>query len=605
MKSLLAFSQSVLLDLGDRCGISTGRDFKTVTARVEHEGESFLTISLPQFGKDFEKSLDRGAVDRSVFSSFRRHGELPRFLGGFLDLVFDRKSGRLLDQPSYDAILSVRQFTLMFGKFQDVCSPARVEAAYDGFIKCEQEVRSSDAKLSQEDLSDFVRVSSVLFTELFTEMDRKVYFEELVPKHGPGKTAEYLSANGKYTQNEWTTRLESVFPFGENIFPNFGWYQSFDGVNLLEPRDERPVRVVAVPKTQKTPRLIAIEPACMQYMQQALFLEISGMIDRDELLSSILGTQSQEPNRLLAKEGSREGTLATLDLSEASDRVSNQHVRAMLQRWPHLHEAVDACRSRKADVPGYGEIRLAKFASMGSALCFPAESLVFTSLVFLGIERALNRRMTKRLAREMVGRVRVYGDDIIVPVDMVHSVISVLETFGLKVNADKSFWTGKFRESCGGDFYDGRWVTPIRMRKKLPASRKHVDEIVSTSALRNLLFEAGYVRAVEHLDDILEKLLPVYPEVPRDSPAIGRWVHGPVQGLQTHPTLYKPQFKACVKVDITPKDPLEDYGALMKWFLKRSDLPFHSRDHLLRAGRPDSSHIKVRWVTTDEVVTSS
>lgn len=604
MKSLIAFSHTVLQDLGDRCSISTGRDCKTVTARGEHEGESFFTITLPKFGKDFQKSLAQGFIDRSMFLGFKKHGELPRFLGGFLDLVFCRKTGRLLDDPSVDAIFSIHQFCSMFGKFFDKCSQERESKAIDDFIKCEQDLRRSDAELSSDDLGDFVRIASMLYSELFTEVDRMVYYGELLPKHGPGKTAEKLTSNAKYSQKEWTARLERVFPLGEFLFPNWGWYQTFPDVEILEPGDERPVRIVTVPKTQSKPRIIAVEPACMQYTQQALHIAIAEFILRDGFLNSILGNESQEPNRLLARKGSLDGSLATLDLSEASDRVSNQLVRAMLDRWPNLHEAVDASRSRKADVPGYGVQRLTKFASMGSALTFEMEGLVFTSLVFLGLERALKRRLTKRSVRSFVGRVRVYGDDIIVPVEAASSVIAVLETFGLKVNADKSFWSGRFRESCGGDYYAGRPITPVRMRKRFPSSREHVDEVVSTVSFRNRLYEAGFERSVEYLDSMLAKLLPVYPEVPVGNPALGRWTWSPVMGDRIHPRLHKPEIRAYVKEDVIPKDPLGDHGALMKYFLKRGDLPIADRKHLQRAGRPTTSALRLAWVSLDMRETS-
>jgi hypothetical protein len=90
-------------------------DIKTVHRRVEHEGMSFLTISLPNFGKDIEKCLDQGYADRNLFQGFSWQAGLPRFLGGFLDLVFDRGTGLLVDEPDIDAMQAVRQLRLMYG----------------------------------------------------------------------------------------------------------------------------------------------------------------------------------------------------------------------------------------------------------------------------------------------------------------------------------------------------------------------------------------------------------------------------------------------------------------------------------------------------------
>jgi len=607
VKSLIAFSHLILQDLGDRCHTSTIRDIKTVTERVEHEGISFLTISLPTFNKAFLRSLEEGCIVPNSFPSFKGNGAgLPSFLRGFLEQVFDSKTGVLLENPSVDAIFSIHQFTSMFGKMRELSSERRIHAAMAGLVECESDVIASNMRRSQAMLDDFMRVAQTLFRNLFTSLDLAVWEGELIPKHGPGATAEKLSSNAKYTHLEWTSRLEEYFPSGEHLFPNWGWYPQSRSVTFREPEDELPVRVIAVPKTMKTPRIIAIEPVYMQYVQQGLFEAITARIQGSDTLRNLLGYLDQEPNRHLARKGSRDGSLATLDLSEASDRVSNQLVQAMLQNHPHLRRAVDACRSRTADVPGHGIIPLAKFASMGSALCFPIEAIVFTTLVFLGIERATGRRLSSNSVRSYLGRVRVYGDDIIVPVDMVSSVIGTLEDFGLKVNRGKSFWNGKFRESCGGDYFDGQPITPVKVRRHLPTSRKHVDELVSTVSLRNHLFEAGgFDRAVRYLDDLAGKLLPVYPEVPRNSPGIGRWSHSPIVAERHHPTLHKPLVKACVARTVLPKDPLDGHGALMKWFLKRGDLPFAARDHLQRAGRPESVDIKLRWVALDERVTAS
>jgi hypothetical protein len=485
----------------------------------------------------------------------------------------------------------------MFGKMLLPCAPHRVEAAMLGFLECENEVRQAQDALSPMDLDELSSAALVIFGDLFTRIDQKVYDGELIPKHGPGATADRLTANAKYRSNKWTYRLEEYFPAGEFLFPNWSWHDQLQSVDFIEPGAEPPVRVTPVPKTLKTPRIIAIEPSWMQYCQQALLEVITDGIERDNLLSSILGYLDQNPNRELARKGSLDGSLATLDLSEASDRVSNLVVGTMLRHHPHLLGAVQACRSTTASVTGLGIIPLAKFASMGSALCFPMEAMVFTTLVFMGIARKLNTRVTPSLVRRMRGSVRVYGDDIIVPVDMMRSVTETLEAFGLKVNSRKSFGTGRFRESCGGDYYGGHWITPVRVRREFPTSHKQADRIVSLISLRNQLFAAGYERAVDYLDQVARSHLKFYPEVPVGSDVLGRWTYEPVMAQRLHPTLHKPMVKAHAVTSELPPDRLSGKGALMKFFLKRGDLPVTDRKHLLRAGRPESVDIQTRWVS--------
>jgi len=594
MKSLIAFLRVAVHEMGSWCHASTVLDLKTIEHRVEHEGMSFLTITLPSFGKDLQKGLDRGYVAHDLWTGFRFRGGLPVFLRGFLELVFSPESGVLLDNPSVDAIKALHQITSMFAKVALPCSDERVRAAIDRYVECEQEVRTSDSRRSEVLNSEFHDVGRVLFSEIFTRIDMKVYEGELIPKHGPGATADRLRANAKYNQLEWTTRLDKYFPFGEFVLPNWRYWSVLDEVSFLEPGDERPVRVITVPKTLKTPRIIAVEPTCMQYTQQALLEMIVSEIEGDDFLSPLIGFADQIPNRELAREGSITRDLATLDLSEASDRVSNQLVRLLLRNHSNMAGAVDACRSRKADVPGHGVIRLAKFASMGSALCFPFEAMTFLTVIFLAISRDLNTPVTKSLLRKFSGRVRVYGDDIIVPVEHASSVSSMLEVFGLRVNGGKSFVNGKFRESCGGDYYDGHWITPVRVRELFPQSRKDAAAVVSTVSLRNQLFQAGFDRTVEWLDDLLERILVRFPEVYPTSAVLGRhtWDQPTAESMSS--SLQIPLVTGYVVKSKLPVSKLEDWGALTKWFIKRGEDPFDDPDHLLRAGRPVAVDIKLR-----------
>jgi len=597
LKSLLMLWQKVADESADRCCTSATMDFKRVLGRFEHEGLSFLTITLPAFGKDFEKSLDLGRVDRHLFSGFQRKGGLPRFLGGFLDLVFDRITGELLTEPSIDAILAVRQLTLMFGKIALPCSDTRRRRAMRQFVECELEVRENDSNLTPIDLERFKRMSALLFRNAFTWIDREIYYGRVYPKHGPGATADKLTGNSKFRNREWTTRLEEIFPYGEYSLPNWSYYDQLDEVDFREPGRERPVRVVDVPKTLKTPRIIAIEPTCMQYMQQGVLDLIRNAFSRDDILDRMIGFDDQIPNQEMARIGSLLGTEATLDLSEASDRVSNQLVRVMVSNHKHLHHALDATRSRKADVPGHGVIRLAKFASMGSAVCFPIEAMVFTTLIFLGIEDSLNYQLSRRDVKRLSDKVRVYGDDIIVPVDHVRSVVRVLEHFGARVNSGKSFWTGKFRESCGREFYDGHDVSIVRVRREFPTHRRHAMGVVSLVSLRNQLYFAGYWGTCRWLDGEIEKLIRHFPVVLPSSPVQGRHSFLGYSSQKMCDRLHRPLVKGYVVKSRIPSDPLDDSGALLKCLSNRSELPTADERHLERAGRPKSVDIKLGWAS--------
>ncbi len=612
LKSLMLLINRVLDDLGARCGTSTTFDMKTIERRFENEGLSFLAITLPNFCKDFQKSLDQGFVSHDQYTGFARNGGLPRFLGGFLDQIFDRSTGRLINDPEIDAIYAVRQITLLCSKILVPCSDERVQDAIQGYIDCEQSVKLSDASLKGDDLDRFKRLGHLIFRDLFTAVDSDIYYSKIIPRHGPGTTQDRTLGNKKYRWRTWTDRLEHLFPAREHLFSRIGL--SFDGppVGWLEPGAEPPVRVITVPKTLKTPRIIAVEPVHMQYMQQAIMLDFVKRIEEDYLSSSFIRFLDQEPNQRLAWRGSLLGDLATLDLSEASDRVSNQLVRALFSRFPHLAEAVDATRTRKADVDGHGVIRLAKFASMGSALCFPVESMVFMTVIFCGIEKQLNRQLTRKDIESFMGSVRTYGDDIIVPVSYVRSVVSALSDFGLKVNTGKSYWTGKFRESCGKDFYAGFDVSVVKVRREIPTRREQSDELVSAVSLRNQLFEFGFWSAVEFMDKVIMDIIP-FPFVHPNSPALGRFQDGHLHDVQRwDPRLQRPLVKAAVVDAPLPHDELDGVDALAKVlrqaelqeFLKGASETVKSlfeittaTDHLRRAGRPRIVRTKTRWVS--------
>jgi len=597
LKSLIVLWSKLANEFANRCRTSATRDIKTVSGRVENVGILFLTISLSNFGKDFQKSLDQGIVDRNLFQGFSWQAGLPRFLGGFLDRVFDRDSGVLLNDPDIEAIIAVRQLTLLYSKIELSCTSAREADAMSGYVECDREVKVNDSMMLESDYTDFQRIARLLFRPLFSGLDRQIFQEELVPKHGPGATADKLLGNKKYLLNTWTDRLQEVFFAEDFLVPN-SRYVSEDRFTFLEPGAEQPVKVISVPKTQKSPRIIAIEPSYVQYAQQAILEPMVSGLEKDKILKHFLGFTDQGPNQSMAREGSERGHTATLDLSEASDRVSNQLVRRLFADNSFLLKAVEATRSRRADVPGHGVIRLAKFASMGSALCFPVEAMVFLTLIFLGIEKESNTRFTTRSDfLRYRGRVRVYGDDLIVPIDNVESVIQSLEHFGARVGSSKSFWIGRFRESCGKEYYDGTDVSIVRFRRLFPASLQDGPGCISMVSFRNQLYRAGCWETVKYVDTLIWKVFKYFPVVEESSPVLGRNSFLGYQSQKNCAQLHRPLVKGYVVRSIIPKNSLTGDGALLKFFLKRGGMPSADGRHLERSGRPRAVDIKPRWAT--------
>ncbi len=626
MKSLIGLWKALADDMSALDGVSTIRDQVTASDRVKSEGESFLTLTLPAFGTDFLRCLEEGKVGSGRFLGFKRKGGLPAFLGGFLCRVFDPQSGIILDEPCANSVLAVHSLTGLAKKIEIPLSDRKVEAAMRRFVECEDELKQLEREWTGKEYPEFSRISSLLFGDVFDAVNREVDNFELHPKHGGGSTADRLVGNQKWRFAEWTERMESVFPFREYAGPNLR--ESTRPSVHLPSRDERPVRVIAVPKTQKAPRIIAMEPTCMQYMQQAVSSTLMSHLERHLMASQapngttrqnltsqdggsggaipkgssqipipVLGFRDQENNQLLAREGSLHGNLATLDLSEASDRVLNSHVLELFRPWPSLSEAVQACRSRTAVLPSGTKVRLSKFASMGSALCFPVEALVFTTIVMLGIQDARKTRLNSRDLVRLRGKVRVFGDDLIVPADCAAAVVHKLELFGLKVNTDKSFVTGRFRESCGGDFFDGEWVTPIRLKKSVPLSRRDVEEIQHWVEFSNSLHFAGFWKAAEYAAEVIRGVLGEMPVTDVESSALSlkSFLPGTRGRLGWDKHLHKPKIKAWTVQVVTPVNEIDGDAALRKCLLGDWSDPV-DKDHLLRSGRPSSVHLKKRWV---------
>jgi hypothetical protein len=596
MKSLLPLYTHLLNDASKWCSVSTTRDLETITRRVEHEGLSFLTITLPTYCQDFEQALALGQVVPHMFLSFSKHKAIPRFLGGLLELVFSRKTGLLLDNPNTDAIFFIRQICLVCKKIKLPCSPRRERKAFDGYVKCEQEVEDVSKRFTKSQLGSFERVSDLLWGRALNRINHMVFAGDHVPRHGSGSTADKSVGNQKYDNRTWTRRLdENFFSSSDFAIPNYGFADSLRDYTFLEPGAEIPVKVISVPKTLKTPRIIAMEPTCIQYAQQALLEILVPLLERDRLVGPLIGFTDQKPNQEYARLGSITGSLSTLDLSEASDRVSLRLVTRMTYKYSHFMRALMACRSKTASLPD-GSIRyLRKFASMGSALCFPIEAMVFLTIVFVAIEKQLNRPLRRRDIISLQRKVRVYGDDIIIPVEYTAIVIEQLLAFGLKVNLHKSFYTGKFRESCGSDWYDGQDVKPVYLRHLFADNYRQASEFTSMVSFRNQLYKAGLWDTTEWLDRSLKRLAP-FPIVLDTSPVLGRHSYSfDVSSEKWDDLLHRPLVKGVVHAIKHRSNPLNGIGALMKFFLKRGESPYLDKDHLKRSGRPDSVDTRVRW----------
>jgi len=571
MKSLIWLIRQVLEDIQHQSTVNLQKDFEYIEARTEHEGLSFLTITLPSFADALERGLSAGQWPTDQCSAFRKAGprsSLPAFLQGLTRLVFRMEDGVLKETTDVNAILYIRVITRMFKKLEIDCSESRVAKAFQDFHECDSQVGKRVNSVST-DL--FGRVADLLWSRLEGSFDPN----ELKPKHGPGATAEKISGNRKFLVQTWYSRLERQVPSDLNVIPNWNYVEALDAVDFKSPAEELPVRVISVPKTLKSPRIIAIEPVHMQYVQQGYLEFLTRELETRGLTAGHVNFTDQSVNQKIARMGSIDGSIATLDLSEASDRVSAKLVWRMLRNAPTLRAGLFASRSTKAETPD-GRIRvLRKFASMGSAVCFPVESMYFFTSVISAMHHQDGKRPSPRSVEQYAKQVYVYGDDLIVPVDYAVSVCEWFETIGLKVNTRKSFWTGKFRESCGGDYYDGYDVKSIYYRRLLETGRPSAKAIVSNVSFINQLYEAGFWRAAHALrKDLERRIRKSLPYTTGDNGGLAWMNYYESSKTRYNRRLHRYEVRALVAKPRKKDDPLDGYPALMKSFLRRgSDTP--------------------------------
>jgi hypothetical protein len=498
----------VLVDeLASHLGLSAKRDVDTIRRRCEHEGFAFLSLTLPLLSDALERGLEEGRL--TCPSNFSVHGRLPRLLGGFFSRVFAR-TGELLDCPDVDAIYAIRQISRLWKKPKMACDTDREAAAADRFFQVEEELRVLTPNIvRKDDLLD--NVAGILWSQVFPEIDSN----DIVCRHGPGVTADRYSLNGRYRIREWYTRSELTFPAARHAFHNYGsacgeWGASagIEGIRYWDIRDEPGVRVVFVPKTMASPRVIAIEPSAMQYLQQGLMTYTVERLERHRLTARSIRFSDQTVNQRLALQSSVDKRLATLDLKDASDRVHLALVQRIFKRSGIL-EYLEDTRSLHATLPDGRNLVLSKFASMGSAMCFPVEAMVFYTLVQTAMHSHHGKRPTSSSIRRFSRDIAIYGDDIIVPVDVADAVTDYLEAYGLKVNVAKSFRHSLFRESCGGDYFNGHDVKPVYAREFPFDDRRQwtADTVQSWVATSNQFYLKGLWKTTQFIRDMLESVL--------------------------------------------------------------------------------------------------
>lgn len=382
--------------------------------------------------------------------------EDPASLLGVSEELSLLAESRLSEGQSYACYRQVssllKKNTDWYGKDQG----QRRLAAYDKFASSEVSCRRANKRLdfyrrhwNRAGFADQVINDAALMCQGILGTVSDDVIEEIFDdcKHGSGLTFDATEPEHRNLYFK-LQREGSVTPKALPYLLRYAKTSSNYGRDLFAPKVVRGNRVTSVPKTAQIDRTIAIEPSYNVFLQKGVDAAMRRRLSRVGLRLS-----DQTHNHGQAREGSISGELATMDLSSASDTVSIELVRRLLPSdWFAL---LDDLRSHEyCDSSGEWR-RYAKFSSMGNAFTFPLESLVFYTLA----------KACMSYTDSDFSQLRVYGDDIIVPQEAYALLSEVLTYAGFKVNPDKSYPFGWFRETCGCDYINGVDVRPVYLTR--------------------------------------------------------------------------------------------------------------------------------------------
>lgn len=301
------------------------------------------------------------------------------------------------------------------------------------------------------------------------------------------------------------------------------------GNGMLAPQ-EQPVKPICVPKTFKVPRVIVPQPTyqCSCLHMVRLMLQTSSRIGSH---SRFFNVEDQETNRLKCLEGSINKRYATVDMSSASDSISRYDAYRALPdwvvrfAWPHLE--------KKLLVNG-STFPIRMFGTSGNPITFIVEGHYF--LAFAEVARDLYIEFT---GDKDVLPSYYFGDDGVVDVKILETLISLFEIAGFIVNEDKTFTgTDGFRESCGVEYLHGMDVKSIYWpRAQIADPRSNVQSLASMISLQhevirndwhnaNLfmtwLCKACYPQIMEgHIGDPYESVWSLMPQIVTKTPRLG------------------------------------------------------------------------------------
>lgn len=418
-------------------------------------------------------------------------------------------------KESSSIVFLVRQWFLAFSKVKDIEPETSLEEDFASFhdrMKTRYYPFETDgyyfSPFKEEFRTEVLPVARELLAQVFYDEGRlhpslQQWISNPYGKHGSGAVYGKEKGSKKWNLNAGRRIQLELVRDAIGVLPTVVPETDLSKFNS---------RVQSVPKDLTKRRLICIEPKELMFAQQGLMSVLYDIIGSSLFTRSAIHLFDQSKNFY----ASRKEAFSTIDLSDASDMVSLKLVKLLLPK--EVFAILTRYRSSGIEFPDGSIVApYTAFATMGNALCFPVESLVFWSLslaailiqeLYYGTYRTVGeiiwvlRNNPKPLIRRF--KLKVFGDDIIVPSTAFEYTCEMLKWAGMVVNTRKS--CGPFspvRESCGSFWYHGIDVRIVKF---------HHATISNTLAQIALADQLSFVEecGLNHVRDKIRAILPPY-----------------------------------------------------------------------------------------------
>lgn len=293
-------------------------------------------------------------------------------------------------------------------------------------------------------------------------------------RHGPGSTVDvrgkavhYLQKSGSLSCTPHAVDLACrSLSYDKGMWERLGLDPTYSHLDAAREGFVRVAKAELQPEIVNHDRLLFVHKGITSLRSIGAQATLNMLVQlgadsvmKDMLRDAGIDLTDQSLNQRLALIGSREwespDTWCTLDKSSASNFNARELVNLLFPAsWCRL---LNRLRSPRYEAPkefGGGMHEYHMYAGMGNGTTFAVESLIFASIAFAtsGLTnpaQVLERRIFS-----------VYGDDVIVRTAHAPRYIAMATYLGFRMNREKSFISGPFRESCGADYYKGVNVRP-------------------------------------------------------------------------------------------------------------------------------------------------